>query len=161
MSDEPPDQTQRLIAAWNVGNESDIIAALRAGANPDVEMDGVPLLVGAAALHREELVRAVLDAGGDVNARHPLSGLTALMFAVMSGPPEACARIRDALLQANAEVNARNSAGNTAIDMLVPLLGVDRRTALAHADSLLGRGGRCRRSTLVRLEQARRDGPER
>jgi ankyrin repeat protein len=67
----------------------------------------------AAAFGPEEMVRDLLKAGADVNARDSRA-LTPLIFAVAT--EYAAPRIVQALLQAGADVNVRDNAGETALD---------------------------------------------
>jgi ankyrin repeat protein len=81
--------------------------------------NGTIALVKLTALHRAaafgpvEMVRELLKAGANVNARDSRS-LTALIFAVATEYTDP--QIVEALLQAGADVNARDNSGETPLD---------------------------------------------
>ena len=69
------------------------------------------LMYAAEKSINPEIIRALIQAGSDVNA-HDNNGSTALMFAAARNiRPE----ILYALIEAGADINAQNTAGNTAL----------------------------------------------
>ena len=78
---------------------------LKAGAKPNVALpEGETVLMTAARTGRPEVVKALLKAGADLNAREHWFGETALMWAAAENHPEAV-RV---LVEAGADVNARS-----------------------------------------------------
>jgi ankyrin repeat protein len=71
---------------------------------------GVTALIAASQQGHQEIVRALLDAKADVNAKAG-NGATALMLAARAGNQE----IVRALLDARADVNAKDNVGATAL----------------------------------------------
>jgi ankyrin repeat protein len=81
--------------------------------NGPIAMIKLTLLHRAAAFGPVQMVRDLLKAGADVNARDGRS-LTALHFAVATEYPSE--QICETLLQAGADVNARDNTGETPLD---------------------------------------------
>ena len=78
---------------------------LKAGAKPNVALpEGETILMTAARTGQPEVVKALLKAGADLNARENWFGETALMWAAAENHPEAV-RV---LVEAGADVNARS-----------------------------------------------------
>ncbi len=84
---------------------------LQAGMSPDVRYDSSPPLYRAVSGSRDALVRVLLEAGADVNARGILNG-TPLMTARKPG-------IARLLLEAGADVTLRRDANFTALKVAV------------------------------------------
>jgi ankyrin repeat protein len=82
------------------------------GADPD---GGA--LAAAAAACRPDLVRALLDAGADVDRRDPDTGRTALHEAVSAGPGGDAPEVVRLLLAAGADVEATTYDGASALDI--------------------------------------------
>jgi ankyrin repeat protein len=83
---------------------------LAAGMSPDVRDQGFTPLLEAARRGHEEIARALIDAGADVDATDPY-GVTPLMFSLISGSVQAAQQ----LIEAGADVNARDVDGRTAL----------------------------------------------
>ena len=80
---------------------------------PDV-VQAWPMLMVALLIQRDhDVVRALLDAGADANARDP-RGMTPLILATLAGTADDVELVRS-LLVAGADVNARDEAGETAL----------------------------------------------
>ncbi|MEV4068050.1 ankyrin repeat domain-containing protein, partial [Nonomuraea dietziae] len=102
------EQLYRAALAGNLETVSDLLAG---GADPNVvsegEDEGLPLC-GAAAWNHVPVVGALLAAGADVNGREP-GGWQALAWAAANGHAESA----QVLIEAGAEVDAANDAGDT------------------------------------------------
>lgn len=129
-----------------------MIAALRAGANPNACSRNAPVLYVAAVLGREDLVNAHLNSGADVDARHSGDDSTALMAVAALGIHEQHTRILRGLQGRGADVNARERDGLTALDCAV---GTGN---LRNAELLLSAGATGKRSTLVELARLKSEG---
>lgn len=82
-------------------DEIDIAEVLiRAGADPNQTLNGVPALLSAADHDKEEIVKKLLEAKADPNAQD-IKGLTALMIAANNGNQD----IVEELLEAGADPN--------------------------------------------------------
>ena len=90
----------------------EIIRAIEAGADVNAKDDiyGITALMWAAMNGRSEVVKILLDAGADVNAKTE-GGTTALMLAAFLDNTE----VAKILLNAGANVNARTKDGRTAL----------------------------------------------
>ena len=98
-----------LHVAVSEGEVSCLEVLLQAGADVNGSKIGKPVLIGAARMGNEEVVKLLLSAGADVNMKNKY-GNTALIAAVKSGE-EDCIKL---LLQAGADVNCSVS-GVTAL----------------------------------------------
>jgi ankyrin repeat protein len=148
MVESPADQ--QLRAAWAANDSARICGALEDGADPNATREGIPLLLAASVIGKEEIVEALLSYGCDVDIVNAREGATALMYVVATGITDAHARIRDMLLAGGAYLNVRDAQGNTALDLAV------RYGRLANAEVLCAHGGTCSRASLVSLERMRK-----
>ena len=96
------------------GSVAEVAAALAAGADVhERDTDGWSVVAVAAALSViPEVVEALIGAGGDIQQRFGGSDSTPLMAAAGSTPN---VDVVNALIQAGADVHARNNAGATAL----------------------------------------------
>lgn len=78
-----------------------------------IQLIGMTPMLDSTAYCRGDVVQALIDAGGDVNA-HDIRGMTPLMLAVGSETQDAA--IVRLLVHAGAEVNAKSAIGETALD---------------------------------------------
>jgi ankyrin repeat protein len=86
------------------GNEAIVRLLLAAGANPHVVMGaGEPIILTAARTGNVPVLKALIDAGADVNARERFYGQTPIMWAAIEDHAAAI----HALAAAGADVNAR------------------------------------------------------
>jgi hypothetical protein len=96
-----------------------VVLLLRLGVDPNIQGRGrTPLYCVANECQSEtgpEVVRALVRAGGDVNARCGVTRATALHMAARRGRVE----IARALLDSGAEVNTRNSKGDTPLQRAI------------------------------------------
>ena len=95
-----------------IGNKDVVRLLLRFGANPDsaIPNDGITPLMLATMMENTPLVRILLGAGANVNARDNTDN-TALMYAAMIENDE----IMRILLNAKADIKATNKNGMTAL----------------------------------------------
>ena len=92
------------------GDLATVQALLAKGTDVDERDNGETALIVAAHTSHKSIVRALLDAGSDVNARNSY-GRTALMGAVSRGNPDTA----QLLLAAGADVNRKDHQGHTAL----------------------------------------------
>jgi ankyrin repeat protein len=78
-----------------------------------IQLIGMTPMLTSTAYCRSDVVQALIDAHGDVNA-HDIRGMTPLMLGVASETQDA-ALVR-ILVHAGAEVNAKSAVGETALD---------------------------------------------
>ncbi len=115
-----PIRNLRLRGAINRRDVDAVERLLRAGANPECRYpDGPTALIHAAAIGTEPVIRALVEAGADVNravtVSNPVySGMTPLMAAC--GDSSGSVAAVQALLEIGADLNARDSLGRTAHD---------------------------------------------
>ncbi len=76
-----------------------------------------------------EIVKALIAAGADVNAKNYTRGLTAVMVAVWAGKPE----LSKELIASGADVNAKNNHGDTALQIAARIGHVELVKALIAA----------------------------
>jgi cytohesin len=86
---------------------------LKRGANPNLkwEKDYPPLIQTIIRTRNLEVLRALLDAGGDVNQAEPLFGMTPLIAAARSGIPQ----MVETVLARNPRLNDQDKEGMTAL----------------------------------------------
>jgi ankyrin repeat protein len=149
ITDLPPNEA--LERAWAADDTEEVIRALRAGANPDARLTHVPILYSAAILGRDVLVRAILDAGAEVDGRGSEDGSTALMAVATLGMESTHDAILRELIARGAEVDAEDHGGNTALDLAV------KSGNLRNATVLLALGARGKKQTLVRFARLREE----
>ncbi len=132
--DELYGRTALLFALWD--NQPEMAQTLlKAGADPKIkDKEGRTALMFAGKNALVELVPALIKAGADVNQAEERFGNTALMWAASAdGSPDAASLLGllaakaefkkkqletvQALIDAGADINAKNKAGNTALDM--------------------------------------------
>jgi ankyrin repeat protein len=103
------------------GGQADAVQILvNAGVNVDEHFDnGITALMLMAILAQTDAVRALLDAGADVNAVANADGSTALIFAVYGGDTE----VVSTLIEAGADVDIADAGTGSG----------DGRTALSYA----------------------------
>jgi ankyrin repeat protein len=117
--------TPLLNAVFNCDLPS-IRMLLAKGANPNakvtnagqvkfgvIQLVNVTPLLTSAAYCSSDVVKALIDAGGDVNT-HDIRGMTPLMLGVASETQDAA--IVRLLVHAGADVNAKSTAGETTMD---------------------------------------------
>lgn len=108
-----------LTTASFTGNTDAVRALLRHGADPNAAMHtGMVPLIYAAGEGHTRIVQLLLEAGADVHktlhvAGSPFQGYTALHFASLQGRIDAVMQLVDA----GASAEARDAAGNTALDV--------------------------------------------
>lgn len=102
-------------------DEAEALKAVQAGADPNFQCDGMPLLVIAAAEGQEKLVDALLKAGADPNAQDAF-GRSAIMYVGWLGSTEAHERIFDELVGHGARLNERQREGGTVLDLATRFL---------------------------------------
>ena len=108
-----------------IRSPNDIKTYLDDGGDPGAKhAEGWPLLLGAVKAGRLEVVRALINARADVNARHQKGRNTALHYLAWSTSIDTSIQLKIGalLLEAGADVNARNKKGQTAL-MLASLQG--------------------------------------
>lgn len=96
------------------GSSKQIINAIKNGANVNAkDEDGVTALMWTVINSNNTLkaVKALIEAGADVNAQEYQFGSTALIFSV----DRKDSRFTEVLLEAGADVNAEDVFGNTAL----------------------------------------------
>ncbi len=113
------DATKKLLDAAANGDHDGIVAALKAGADPNARNEKkTPALVTACLQslfgHEKEVVAAFVKAKADLNAGDA-DGATALMAAAATDNGE----VADALIAAGAKVDAKDNDGWTAVHWAV------------------------------------------
>lgn len=104
------DGSTLLMAAIRQGRAASVEALLAGGADPNrVDPRGDTPVHAAAFSGKPELLRLVLDHGGDANARNPNTGATPLMQALLS-PDRDQYRV---LLEAGADPDVADRNGDT------------------------------------------------
>lgn len=110
------DAGSAVIAAATSGDAATLGKLLRQGANPDaIDRDGISALEWASAKGHLAAVEALLHAHAAVDGAHNPSKYTPLMRAARFGFREIVA----ALITAGANVNARATTGQTALDFAI------------------------------------------
>ena len=94
-----------LSLACTNGSAAIVARLLEAGANPNANGSRVPPLMTCAQTGNVNAVKALLAHNADANAKEPLRGQTALMWAAAQKHPE----VVSALLARGADVRARSS----------------------------------------------------
>jgi ankyrin repeat protein len=92
------------------GDTETVSLFLAAGMSPDVQYQGFTPLLEAARRGHEEIARAMIDTGANVDAPDPY-GVTPLMFSLISGSVQTARQ----LIESGADVNARDVDGRTAL----------------------------------------------
>jgi ankyrin repeat protein len=105
---------------------------LLAGMSADGRSSGMPPLVEASRRSHTAIALTLIDFGAEVNAKDRY-GVTALMYAAISGSPE----IMERLIKEGADVNAKDIDGRTA---LVEALASENSCPPGLIRSLLERG---------------------
>lgn len=110
----PQKQSHALVEAVVSRKDEDRVKALLdKGADPN-STDGIPVLISAVIIGDAKIVKRLIDARADVNARDSEHGATALMIAIILGYPE----IVSVLLNAGADIDLeRESDGATAVSL--------------------------------------------
>ncbi len=113
------------------GNTDGVIKALRSGANVNArDNDGMTALMQAAGTNAES-VKILLKAKADPNAKDD-EGATALIWSAREGYPETVI----ALLNAGADVKARDKNGKRAVDYAREIKDFKGSKALRQLESL-------------------------
>ncbi|TWT44924.1 Ankyrin repeats (3 copies) [Phycisphaerae bacterium RAS1] len=109
---------QQLLKAIESGDAAGLKAALAEGGDPNMRINGFPVLHVAAINGETELVDALLRAGADANAVDEKAGCSAVMYlAFLNCRPEQSDSLKR-LLDAGADANLRHgTGGHTALDM--------------------------------------------
>jgi ankyrin repeat protein len=141
------DETGRtpLMLAAHAGNRSLVAALLAAGADVDASADGGWTAISLAVYNAEakrgfaDVVQALVDAGANIEA--PIGyGVRPLMLAAGYGETA----VVEVLLNAGADVLAKNEGGYTALMMVKQKFYVDVINLLHEAEQLAGLGeGSC------------------
>lgn len=105
----------RLRHAYIARSADQVKAALAAGANPNLEVDGSPVLCGAAFIADLEMLEALLAAGANVNARG-IFGMTAVMFIAWGKDTAKHMQALQRLIDAGADLSLKSPEGFTALD---------------------------------------------
>ena len=106
-----------LAMAALYGNSGIVDRLLKAGTDArSLGPNGETMVMFAARNGNPEVIRLLVEAGVNVNAREPLRGTTALMWAVEQRHPEAVA----ALLQAGADPSARSGGAGLPRNYVAP-----------------------------------------
>lgn len=90
-------------------------AALETGANPNLLIDGNPLLMIAVFGDQPEMVDELIKRGADLNAKG-FSGFNALSFLAWTGLEPQHADAAAKLIKAGANVNTADNTGATAVE---------------------------------------------
>lgn len=119
------DPTIALSIAIEKNRVKESVALLEQGANPDGSVAGKPFICIAAENESPSVLKALLEAGADLNAQNPvrggddwkdpLSGYTALHYAASAYSD----RMTKLLLKHGADVNIKNNDGQTPIYIAV------------------------------------------
>ena len=97
----------RPLSLASAGGYTQTLAALlEAGADPTLMTAGVPPILSAARTGNVDAVRLLARHGADVNAKEPLRGQTALMWAAAEDHPA----VAQALIDLGANVNASSDS---------------------------------------------------
>ena len=119
--------TRRLFQAIFAGDESGVVESIAAGAElNDVNADGETVLLIAAKRGDERIVRILLDAGADIDARNPL------YWAIVQGQ----VAVALLLLERGANVSVTTAEGDS------PLLAATRHNQTDIALALIHAGAR-------------------
>jgi ankyrin repeat protein len=110
----PPARRTALMQAAYAGDPEIVELLLRSGAKPSLADDaGVTALMLATIRDRTRIMKDLLKAGCDANAKHHGTGRTALMLAALLDRGEAA----KLLLTFGADKSSRDSAGATALEI--------------------------------------------
>ncbi len=121
---------ETLLAAAEAGHNANALAALAAGADPNLRgPDGTTAVMYAAYNGDAALVAALVEAGADVTLANAF-GTSAITEAAITGD----AAVLEVLLEAGADANFRNPEGET------PLMAVARTGRIEAAELLIGAG---------------------
>jgi ankyrin repeat protein len=156
---------RKLYDAALAGDAAKVRAALAAGADPHEPAHSSDPFVAAVSLPNAEIVRALLDAGADVNRRYPTArDATPLLIALENGQLDHV----PILLEAGADPNARDRRGWSALtyaaghhrrDLVDRLLAAGAEVDSIAADFLavLGMAGRSARPEYERAVELVRE----
>jgi ankyrin repeat protein len=121
-----------LLVALEQGNAENVAKSIAKGANPNLRVDGIPVLQYAVISQRNEMAKQLLAGGADANAATK-AGMTALMWAGMLGRGEQQNELIRMLLDSHADLNAVDDIGRTAVDIAVQFLNTDGVKSLVEA----------------------------
>jgi ankyrin repeat protein len=138
---------EQLIEAFESGNLGSAQTTLVAGANPDTQIDGYPLLCTAASQANVDAVKLLLQHGATPDLGDAHGRMTPVMFAALSGRDHAPEIIR-ALHAAGADLNATTPPGVTALDMAVR---IGHESTIAAIHRLGGKGSHASQAIAQRL----------
>lgn len=109
---------ERMLEAIKASNAGALQAALDDGADPNLRVDGFPVLHQVAIMGEPVLVEVLLKAGADIDARDKRADRTAVMYlAILTCRPEQTESLKR-LISAGADINAKDeTTRQTALDM--------------------------------------------
>lgn len=144
---------EQLIKAFESGNLGSAQTTLVAGANPDTQIDGYPLLCTAASQANIDAVKLLLQHGATPDLGDTHGRMTPVMFAALPGRDHASDIIR-ALHDAGADLNMATPQGITALDTAVRL---EHKPAIIALHRLGGKGSHASQAIAERLATHHRE----
>lgn len=118
-----PTPDDRLRDAWAAESDEAQCAALVAGANPHLNLNGAPLIHHAALGGHIQTVRQLISMKADLNAKDGLGLTAAMKLAWLGRSPQQIEALR-LLIAAGADLSVKSHLGLTGAD-LQPLTALD------------------------------------